>query len=289
MAFEYIEKIYYLWKHQICLRNIFTKKDDLSLSHQLYPKKTKYDEYPERIYATLGVDNDKLIIVCKIYDKCWKMGIMRLNKELKFIKKEYASISVDISPITYLRDQTTIKHSYYSVIAKYGESGNLPHAYRIEKHTNCDHLKCFLEAETNFYVSTCCYDKYNDTLVIIYGMGNHECRSLIIWKKDKQKWIILRKESMYQHHYFSTFHEYLRIISLEASKNNYIFSIHAYDQQIIVIDKHTFELVDNFDGTNPVFLDDYESWHAQSLDYLKKLVELEKLNVSLLKIILSYI
>ena len=63
----------------------------------------------------------------------------------------------------------------------------------------------------------------------------------------------------------------------------------AEEERICIIDKETLKTVDTFEGKCPTYMDNYKDWYDESLKFLSECDIIEKMSVSLLKIILSYV
>lgn len=157
-------------------------------------------------------------------------------------------------------------------------------------------FKCDLKYIKEFIIE---YDKYDDSIVIAMRFleqpweyeprGDKHYYRLEIWKKHPEKRIW-------------GFHKLSRMIDLQTSEN--IQKIVCTRQRYIVMtdaspvnpkgnmaafNKNDLFYDCLFAGYQPVFLDDYEDWFVDRLDFLKKVVCLEALSVDLLKIILLYV
>lgn len=285
MAFDYSGKIYYLNDNRIKLRNIFTKTDELEEPFKLYHKK----EIRNSSY-TMGCDDKIIVIVAKFYDN--KFTRLVFNHKLESVDIKYDIIDDTNCTIDFLEREMEISHGIQSIRKKYGESV-YPHKF-LTNHNGIAIID--FDRSYSSYASTIgCYDKYNDTLVTVEV--EKEIVRLYVWKKEDQDWKTLKKLR-----FFDMVKEkimQIKINHLECSRHHIFIHIwlksylsfweSEFTQHIWVLDKYTYKKIDQFVGTCPSHVDNYKEWYDERLTFLSKIEMIEKMSVSLLKIILSYV
>lgn len=291
MSFDYPGNIYYLHKGQIRLRNVTTKTDKICKNFRFYPFKT-------RVLVTdsaMGNKDDNIIAVATTGHQTFAK--ITFNKKLDIVKSEYEIKEENtIYSIDFLDKHVDINHGIQSIRNRYGKI-KFPHEFKSFDNgllqLSCDRWHPSLHAIG-------CYDKYTDSLLGI-ECNNGICE-LYIWKRDRDEngdfWRHLKTVKfieMINHAirsltmtHFECSRQYI-IIYMTASHLHPSYWDHITKTGICVLDKKTFKKVDNFPGSSPVCLDDFQDWYDESLEFLSKIEMLEKMSISLLRIILSYV
>jgi hypothetical protein len=261
--FQYLEKIYYIENRKLHLRNISKQTDILSSTFE-FQQETEYSHF----YIDLLAHENKIILMTFDREEVqYHINLMKFDKQLKLIEE---NLGIEASLHDSIQKINT-DHNERSVLAKYAEIPSIVN-YRSAVYETA-----------RLY----CYDKYDDCLVVIYGKGKSICHRLKMWKLIDNIWTLYK--SMKIKHLFP-YDLYLNLNVIKCSRNHIMTETDSeHGEQITLIDKNDFKIVDRFHGFNVMFFDDYVDWLEENLEYLKGVDVLGRLNVSLLKIILLYV
>lgn len=286
MIFDYSGKIYYIHENKMKLRYMPGLSNELSKAYKFLQKmKLPLSNF------TVGGDYKKIVLVVKSFDKFIRL---EFNHRLESINRKYDIKADEIHPIDFLENEMEINHGIHSLRKKYGTKEDViyPHKFRVSigGMTHLDYYRAYPSD-----ASIGCYDKYEDTLVsmtvetgIVY---------MYEWKREGDTWKRLRKIATID--MIQAQLTQITISHLECSREHIIIHIsntqsteywNQYGKnRICIFDKFTLQEVDNFNGCCPVSVDLYKEWYDERLNFLSKLEMLEKMTVSLLRIILSYV
>jgi hypothetical protein len=275
-TFDYFGEFYYLHNQQIIKRNIIKK------AYETNSYKFNSERCHDAVYNNaMGCADKKIILVGRTKDG--KYTKITFTKGLEMIEEKYKIKDMSTDANCFLKKHAVINHGMGSLITKYGEDVRYPRNFS----GSC---QCFKESHSSFGIG--CYDRYKDRLVSI---GSHPgIIYLYVWRKTEDHWNLLKQGIFLDMYAQKKYH--VKIDHLECTREHII--VHLFtkssndanrEESICVLDKKTFKTIDVFKGKCPVYMDDYEGWCEESLEFLSKVEILEKMSISLLRIILSYI
>jgi hypothetical protein len=139
------------------------------------------------------------------------------------------------------------------------------------------------------------YDKFDDKIITIAKNDMKYDYDMAVWTKmsDGSWWAFKRylwripSQQIYLNFTFDqTFCTRKYIIVNFVTKDYWSYTI---AKTIFVFDKNSLQLIDSFDGSHPVYIDDYLDWIEDNVKLLCGMACLGRMSEALLKIILLYV
>ena len=280
MIFDHVDQIYYIQNQQIKLR--YRNKDIASSNCNFF---TLFEKETRVTNIALGM-NDKITVIGETAPNTFSK--LTYKPDLTPINKTYHIKSDFTESLELLKQDIEINHGLYSVIKKYDlEKTKLPPKVFFKPSTKNIQYNMSSYAHWDGYTIGC-YDKYTDKFVCWGFDGLNDC--LEIWNYLDNWYLIKKIELTGLLPRCNT----ICVDYLACSRHNFIIHFNFRNHwsswdQVMVIDKCTLEMTDEFKGHHPAFYDDYDDWFEKRLKCLKKIKVLGRLAVPLLKMIVRYV
>ena len=206
-----------------------------------------------------------------------KFCIVKFDQKLAHFDETFVEEKRDSYPV-YILEKQTGRANYNQYSFKGVPTENLP--YQIFYTKGRDYVSyTHPQGKSMKFL----YDHHENQIIIVLTEDHiSNVIHIELWQKESDIWVLKRKATTDIDIYF----EACMINRLECTRRNIIFEM---NKRIYIIDKRDLKHINNFKGRLMSCIDDYDEWYDEKLELLKKTIELDKLNVSLLKIILSYV